>query len=475
MKQKSTRLAWQISLAYCAAAGLWILLSDWVVTAFIPEPRQINSLQTMKGLAFVGVTTVLLYGILRRAFRRWLEEAVARQRADESLSASEAKLRAIFDAEPNCIKLLDGDAGLVEINRAGLEIVEAETHSEVVGKCLLPLVSVEQREAVRHMIANATGGQPGRMEFEIRALKGSLRWLEMTVTPIRDPRNGCDLVLAVSHDITARKNTELELRRSEERIRLLIENASDLITVVNGKGIIRFQSPSGERVLGYKPSDMVGRSALELVHPEDQPKVGDAIRRALSDPSTPVAEEFRFRHANGSWRVMQAVGKAVADEASEGFLIVNSRDVTDSKTLEEQLRQAQKMEGIGQLAGGVAHDFNNILAVIQMNAGLLETGGELSAAQHEHVVEIGKAAQRAANLTRQLLLFSRRQTMQPRDLDLNEVVLNIAKMLQRMLGEDIQMQFKLAPQPLYVRADQGMMDQVLMNLAVNSRDAMPRG
>ena len=151
------------------------------------------------------------------------------------------------------------------------------------------------------------------------------------------------------------------------------------------------------------------------------------------------------------------------------------RDITERRKLESQFRQAQKMEAVGQLAGGVAHDFNNILAVIQMQAGLLQTSGHLPAELLEFAEGIGAAAQRGAALTRQLLLFSRKQIMQPRVLDLNQSINDITKMLRRILGEDIQMQFKFAMQPLFIHADAGMIDQVLMNLAVNARDAMPKG
>ncbi|HEU6449415.1 MAG TPA: PAS domain S-box protein [Verrucomicrobiae bacterium] len=155
-------------------------------------------------------------------------------------------------------------------------------------------------------------------------------------------------------------------------------------------------------------------------------------------------------------------------------LEVNQQDV-ERRQLEEQFRQAQKMEAIGQLASGVAHDFNNILAVIQMQADLLKATCKLSETQTEFADEIASAAQRAAALTRQLLMFSRKQTMQLQELDLNESINNMTKILRRTLGENIQMQFKFAMENLFVQADAGMMDQVLMNLAVNSRDAMPNG
>jgi signal transduction histidine kinase/CheY-like chemotaxis protein len=185
--------------------------------------------------------------------------------------------------------------------------------------------------------------------------------------------------------------------------------------------------------------------------------------------------ECRFRHKNGQWRVLQAVGRSLPEQAAEGFIVLNSRDVTDQRQLEEQLRQAQKLEAVGQLAGGVAHDFNNILTAIIMQAELLDTDDQVSPEIKDGLRQIHAAAERAADLTRQLLLFSRRQVMQPRDVDLNEVVTNLAKMLQRIIGEDVRLQLHLNPTPLWSHADPGMLDQVLMNLAVNARDAMPEG
>lgn len=147
----------------------------------------------------------------------------------------------------------------------------------------------------------------------------------------------------------------------------------------------------------------------------------------------------------------------------------------ERRKLEEQFRQSQKMEAIGQLSGGVAHDFNNLLTVIQMHSSLMQLNHHLPVEIRESARQIGQASERAANLTRQLLTFSRRQNLQLNDLSLNEVVTNIAKMLQRILGEDIHMELRYSPRPLCIHADAGMMDQILLNLVVNSRDAMPAG
>ena len=273
----------------------------------------------------------------------------------------------------------------------------------------------------------------------------------------------------------ARIRVEEFLQKRERQFRSFIENASDLITVVNSDGRIGFQSPSAQRLLGYRPEELTGRNLIELIHADDVPATRAALATALTELDTPTTVEYRLRHRDGSWRRIQSIGRGTREHVPAGEIIFNSRDVTDSRALEEQYRQAQKMEAIGQLAGGVAHDFNNLLGVIQMQVELLKLESGLSPEQLDSTAEIGKAATRAANLTRQLLMFSRRQALKPRDLDLNEIVANLAKMLQRLLGEDVRIQFNCTSDALVIHADSVMIDQILLNLAVNARDAMPRG
>ena len=332
----------------------------------------------------------------------------------------------------------------------------------------------DRETAMKYYGTCKTTGEAGDFEYRMIAADGRSVWIHDYVSVVME--NGkATTMRGVMVDVTERKNAEAELRKREDRFRLLIENASDIVTVINAEGIIRFQSPSVTRILGFQPEEMVNRSAFDFLHPDDKTRVTSAVKSAFANSGLPISVEYRYRHSDGTWRYLQSVGRSIAGEAPYGFMILNSRDISETRKLEEQFRQSQKMEAIGQLAGGVAHDLNNILTVVHMQLDLLKHGDPLTSIQSESVLDIEKASRRAADLTRQLLMFSRRQAAMKHDLDLNAVVTNITKMLQRIVGEDVAMHISYAPQPLPVHADSGMLDQILLNLAVNSRDAMPVG
>lgn len=393
-----------------------------------------------------------------------------------------------------------------------------------------------------------------------------------------------------------RKRGTQQLKRSEERFRSLLENALDIIALVDAAGIVTYASPSVERVLGYSPAEMIGRPCGALVHPEDKPR----ILEALGGAGIATLREMRVLNKDGRWRVLEVIGRSLLDNPSLSGVVLNARDITERREaeehlrdvservravvetsplaiyvldveglvlgwnhaaeiifgwteaevlhrelpsvpaearselhhrleqawsgerlepaearyirkngahvdvniwtsllrdqaggvtglvcivaditerrrLEEQFRQAQKMEAIGRLAGGVAHDFNNLLTVItgysQLAVNRLPPGSPVAS----DLNEVLQAADRAASLTRQLLTLSRRKVMEPALLDINIVVSDTERMLNRVLGEDIQLVTRLSPSLAKVRADRGQLELVLLNLAINARDAMPGG
>jgi two-component system, cell cycle sensor histidine kinase and response regulator CckA len=406
-----------------------------------------------------------------------LTDITERKQAEEALRASQERLRELAETIEEVFWAIDPTQRRVLYISPAYEKIWGRSCQSLYDAPLSWLESVhpEDRERVRESLRAKLARGEYDEEYRIVRADAEVRWIRDRGFPVFDASGGVQRAVGVARDVTDRKLAQIELQRREEHFRCLIEQASDIITVVNNQGCIRFQSPAVRHILGFEPAEVQGASAFDFIHPEDVPGVVAALKGAIESPGTTVSAEYRARHRDGRWRTLQTVGRSIPEQAEEGFVVLNSRDITESRQLEEQFRQSQKMEAIGQLAGGVAHDFNNILAVILMQADLTRDVPDLPAEAQESLEQIRTAAERAANLTRQLLLFSRRQVLQPRDLDLNEIVTNLSRFLQRIIGEDIRLQLHLHSAPLMTRADSGMLDQILMNLAVNARDAMPQG
>ncbi len=277
-------------------------------------------------------------------------------------------------------------------------------------------------------------------------------------------------------EINERKNAEAETRASETRYHELVESLDCIVFEAEGEELrLTLVSHQCERLLGYPPEYWLkGRTWEELLHPEERAKIVPACRQSL-ESRTNSTFEFRAATADGHEAWLRQFTTVIGDKSDgmklRGVLV----DITEKRTMEMQLRQAQKLESIGRLAGGVAHDFNNMLTVIQGHAAYLLALRETENPITDSLRQIQIASERASQLTNQLLAFGRRQTMRPQPLDMNEVVANVVKMLRRILGEDIALQGQYSALAIIVKADLGMMEQVLLNLAVNARDAMPFG
>jgi PAS domain S-box-containing protein len=266
-----------------------------------------------------------------------------------------------------------------------------------------------------------------------------------------------------------------ELRRGEARLRSLLENALDVIAVVDLQGGLRFASPSVERILGYPRGALGGRFLLDLVHPDDRGGCAATFQAAAAAPQSPSRLEARVRRADGQWLWMDIAFQLRDLSPGGAALVASLRDVTERHALEARLQQAERLETIGQLAGGVAHDFNNLLTAVLANLSILDSQLAAGAPGREEVRDATLAAERATRLTRQLLTFARQQVVAPRRVDLNESVEAMDRLLGRLIGEHIARDTRLAPGLWPVRIDPGQLEQVLVNLVVNARDAMPGG
>jgi len=269
---------------------------------------------------------------------------------------------------------------------------------------------------------------------------------------------------------------------SEERFKRLLQNSNDIIATLDANFVYSSISGPVERLLGYRPEELVGTACMDSIHPSDALGARADFFEALKTEGTIRRLEYRVRHKQGPWIDLEAVGTNRLDDDVVRGIVLNIRDISVRKSseverqhLQNQLQQAMKMEAVGRLAGGIAHDFNNLLTIIHGNVELakLSVGPDGPIAQH--LDQVANASQSAASLTRQLLSFSRRQIIEPRSIDLNALVANLHKMLARLIGEDIVLRTQLETglEPVFV--DPGQFEQVLVNLVVNARDAMPAG
>jgi len=273
-----------------------------------------------------------------------------------------------------------------------------------------------------------------------------------------------------------------QLKDREELYRLITENAEDLIAVIASDGRRLYNSPGYKKVCGYTHEELQGIPIVDQVHPDDRERVLQ-IRNQIFETGVGARLEYRFQRKDGEWRILESTATPVLNgrKAIEKMIVV-SRDITERKQTEEilkqreeQLRQSQKMEAVGRLSGGIAHDFNNLLGVIIGYSEDMEFRVPQGDPLRKSAEEIRKAGQRAAALTHQLLAFSRQQVLQTKVLDLNTLVSEMGEMLRRLIGSHIELSTNLDPELGHVNADQSHMEQIIVNLVVNARDAMPEG
>ncbi len=275
--------------------------------------------------------------------------------------------------------------------------------------------------------------------------------------------------------VRSRRATGEALAHSERRWRALVRHGYDLVGLVGSDGRISYASESVERILGFGETELLGREFGELVHPDDLEFLAGRFAELADGGPTTGGHKIRMRHADGGWRLLEvAVSNRLADP-DVGALVVNARDVTELHETEEQLRQAQRIEAVGRLAGGVAHDFNNLLTVMIGSADVALARLPEGDAGRIELEEIRAASERAADLTRQLLAFGRKQVLLPETFELDAAVVRTGQMLRRLIGEHVELVVLPGGGAARVRVDAGQLEQVLVNLAVNARDAMPDG
>jgi PAS domain S-box-containing protein len=383
------------------------------------------------------------------------------------LTESEARFRAMFELAPSGVAVVDLDRNVVAANRA-FERMLGYTAEELAELPIAHYSEVADDARDRELFGELVAGTRDSYDLEkrYRAKSGRPVWARIAVSLVRDADSRPKFAIGMVEDTTERKRAEESLRASEERYRELFENANDMVFTLDLDGRFTAINRAGERITGYGRAHLLGRRMAELLVPGTTCDVGSAHEGSYECEL--VDRGGRRVALEVASRTIRVGGRAVGVQGI-------ARDVSERRTLEEQLRQAQKMEAVGQLAGGVAHDFNNLLTAItgysEFALSRLEGDGKV----RENIEEIKRSAGRASALTRQLLAFSRKQILQPTPLRFDELVGGLDTMLRRLIGEHIEIVTVYGPGLGYVKADPGQLEQVIVNLVVNARDAMPDG
>ncbi|HEX8848498.1 MAG TPA: ATP-binding protein [Gemmatimonadaceae bacterium] len=283
------------------------------------------------------------------------------------------------------------------------------------------------------------------------------------------------LMIVARQVVALRENARLDedRRLQEARFRSLVQHSSDTVTIVDENGTVRYQSASCERLLGYPPQHLVGEPLLGIVHPADMASVDAMLVEAVHSAEHTRPVRWRACNQTGDWVQLETIATNLLHDPAIHGVVLTSRDVSERVALESQLLQAQKMEAVGRLAGGIAHDFNNLLTAIRMTAAIVAEDLPASSGLAEEMREIERSVDRGSSLTRQLLAFSKKELIQPTLIDLAEVVAGIEPMIRRLVAKDVTLDIRATLQPWRVLADRGQLEQIVMNLALNARDAMP--
>jgi len=383
-------------------------------------------------------------------------------------------LRGITEGTTDAVFVKDLDGRYLMINTAGARFL-SRTVDEVLGKNDSELFDQEVGRAIMQRDREVVQSGETQTYEEPGSARGVTRIYSATKGPFRDPSGHVIGLLGICRDITDRKRAEEEIRQSQRKLSIHFEHTPLAVVEWDLEFRVAAWNPSAERIFGYSRQEAMGQHASFIVPPQFRQHV-DQIWQLLITQSGGMRSANDNITKDGRHISCEWYNTPLVDDSGRVLGVASlAQDVTERVALEERLRQSQKMEAIGRLAGGVAHDFNNLLTVILGYAQILADGVPAGSRLADSTGQIKSAAERAAGITRQLLAFSRKQVLSPRIINLNDTMMNLDSLLRRLIGEDIEVLTVPASDLGSVKADPGQIEQVIMNLALNARDAMPRG
>jgi PAS domain S-box-containing protein len=457
---------------WAAAIVITLLLTIGLASFFLPNAHDRPDFitqnvvsQAMRGLVAL-VFLFDLYTIYQHLLiYRIRRELVQREELFHLISENAADMIAVVDMQ-----------GKRLFNSLSYQRVLGYSTEELQASSAFEQIHPEDRESVKKAAEQARHSGIGKtLEYRLRHKDGSWLVLESTSSVIRNAKNEPEKLVIVNRNITERKRAEQALRRSEADFRSAVEDAPYGIYRASKTGAFLQTNPALQKMLGYDSAEELRKKDLAadiFRHAAEYTRLTDLLIR--SDEIKDI--EMEWKRSDGTPITVRCSGRCIKDESgAPAYFEMFAEDVTEKRVLERQLRMAQKMEAIGRLSGGIAHDFNNHLGVIIGYSRVLKKALGESNPLTDHALEIEKAGQRAASLTKQLLAFSRQQVLTPAVLSLNTLASDMESMLPRLLGEDIAVSLALDPNLGSVKADPSQIEQVIMNLAVNARDAMPEG
>ncbi len=413
------------------------------------------------------------------AIERELREASerkARRDAEEALRQSEEKYRTIFENAIEGIFQSTPDGHYVKVNPALARMFGYGSPEEMMTGVtdIGHQIYVDPEDRVRFQRLIEEQGLVEGFQAEERRRDGDKIWVSVNAHTVRDGSGAILYYEGTMEDITAQKRNEQALKESEERYRTVIEHSNEGIALLKGNKFI-YVNKRFLDIHGYSnPEEIIGKSNSTMLHPDDLQRIRDINRRRKANEPVPESYECRGIKKDGSLVHLEVSATGVVYQG-EPVRLVFTRDVSERKALEEQFRQSQKLEAIGQLAGGVAHDFNNILTVITGFGSILKMNMKEGDPSMGYVDQMLASAEKAANLTRSLLAFGRKQIISPKPSDINTIIRRMKSFLSRLIGEDIELKTMLSPGEIVAMVDENQIDQVIMNIAANARDAMPHG